>query len=205
MKSKNIVTVFMLAALFLTVGCDNSLFPRGENGDIEENYPPNGNEDKDSISALLVGSWNVVQFAYTSDGKTISKITDVSPPSVNRGTQNIVRISEISSDEWRNLYERLSYYWAESPWVELPPFDERVSLILGFRPDELFYSISDNLLNFNLITSDILVLVTYTDEEHQILHALQNTHNFVVKENELMIYFTGLEDKNLLILRRREL
>jgi len=37
MKVKIKITAFMLAALFLTVGCDNSLFPRGGNGNGEKN------------------------------------------------------------------------------------------------------------------------------------------------------------------------
>jgi hypothetical protein len=49
------------------------------------------------------------------------------------------------------------------------------------------------------------VIVSWTDEEMEIANALQNAYKFVIKNNELMIYFTGNETKNLLILKNDKL
>ena len=40
-------------------------------------------------------------------------------------------------------------------------------------------------------------------EEKDIVSALVKAHTFVVKDDELIIYFTGMDGKNLLILKKR--
>jgi hypothetical protein len=47
------------------------------------------------------------------------------------------------------------------------------------------------------------VIVPWTNCEMEIANALQNAYKFVIKGNELVIYFTGSDNKNLLILKKR--
>ena len=46
-------------------------------------------------------------------------------------------------------------------------------------------------------------LMSGTPEEDNIVKALMNVYSFVIKDNELMLYFEGTEVKNLLILKKR--
>jgi|GEM_PF-5571390 len=59
MKTKNLITIFLLAGLFLIAGCDNSTPPyKNGNGDIEESYPPNNGNGDDKEDELGNGNGN---------------------------------------------------------------------------------------------------------------------------------------------------
>jgi hypothetical protein len=45
--------------------------------------------------------------------------------------------------------------------------------------------------------------LTRTDEILDVEFALKNTYGFIIKDDELIIYFTGEENKNLLIIKKR--
>jgi hypothetical protein len=64
------------------------------------------------------------------------------------------------------------------------------------------YSISNNLIELTLRGSTY-VYVQPPHEEYDITTALMNAYSFVIKGNELIIYFTGVENKNLLILKKQ--
>ena len=67
-----------------------------------------------------------------------------------------------------------------------------------------FYSISGNLMSFSKFSDSMYQLMLHeTDEGYEVLNALMNAHSFVIKGNELIIYFTGVDNKNLLILKKR--
>jgi len=46
------------------------------------------------------------------------------------------------------------------------------------------------------------VMVQWNDNEKEVKNILMNTYSFVMKGDELIIYFTGVKNKNLLILRQ---
>ena len=73
-----------------------------------------------------------------------------------------------------------------------------------FNPCLCIYSSSGNLLKYIQEKSTCFaVLIQYTDDEQKIADALRNTYSFVIKGNELIIHFTGVENRNLLILKKR--
>lgn len=63
------------------------------------------------------------------------------------------------------------------------------------------YSISAGLIDISLIYQPTYAGVF--PEEEDIANALANAYSFTVKDNELIIYFTGTEKKNLLILKKQ--
>jgi hypothetical protein len=69
----------------------------------------------------------------------------------------------------------------------------------------LFYSISENLTSYITAQFPYYVNITLTNEGHTVLNALKNAYSFVIRGDELMVYFTGEKNKNLLILKKREL
>jgi hypothetical protein len=57
-----------------------------------------------------------------------------------------------------------------------------------------------------LIDISLICQPTYAGilpEEEDIANALENAYSFTIKDRELMIYFTGTEDVNLLISEKR--
>ena len=68
--------------------------------------------------------------------------------------------------------------------------------------NEIFYehSISGNLIKLTMRGSTFILP---PQEEIDICEALKNAYSFAIKDNELMIYFTGIENKNLLIFKKR--
>jgi len=79
--------------------------------------------------------------------------------------------------------------------------DERLGVVM-FACCGYHYSRINNLINY--IKSDCFaVLIPLTDDDLLIYEALKSTYCFVTKGNELIIHFTGIENKNLLILKKR--
>jgi len=122
----------------------------------------------------LNGVWDCVRFAYTADGNTISEVAAIS-----KGELTIPAFfTDKIEDTWRLSYVNDIWY------------------TYSFSSS----SLSDNLLTLNLAGSTI---VGAPPEEDEIDMALENAYSFVIKGNELMIYFIGVENKNLLILEKR--
>ncbi|GHT68708.1 hypothetical protein AGMMS50239_34360 [Bacteroidia bacterium] len=69
--------------------------------------------------------------------------------------------------------------------------------------NEIFYnhSLSGNLIQLTMNGS---TFVMPPQEEINICEALENAYSFAIKDNELMIYFTGDDNKNLLILKNNK-
>ena len=69
--------------------------------------------------------------------------------------------------------------------------------------NEIFYdhSLSGNLITLTASGSSFAMP---PQEETDICEALANAYRFTIKDNELMVYFTGDENKNLLIFKRVE-
>jgi len=191
MKKTYFVTAFLLILVVSFVSCNEKNIDKLLSDDqISANLARSGSFDP----ALLVGEWNIVRFAYTADGKSFSDVATVSSASLS------VRDT----------------------------FDENHARDCGFNPEYLdigvilsvwnssgyFGSLSGYLINFKFCGST-LVYVAPPHEEFDIGFAIDNARSFVIRGDELIIYFKGddegwkdffkfQENKNLLILERRE-
>ena len=76
------------------------------------------------------------------------------------------------------------------------------NLWLVYHTHEHHYDclISSHLISLSLNGSTFVML---TPEEMDITYSLENAYGFVMKADELMIYFTGVDSKNLLILKKK--
>ena len=128
-----------------------------------------------SDSALLIGEWGFVAYAYTEDGIAISNI-----PSKPKGNLQI-KDAEVNSFErqWEFRYENASYYecYLSGGLVEL----RFRSVTLLPVPDE---DEEENEANFS--------------------KAFDGVYSYVIKDDKLIIYFTGSSDRNLLIFRKQQ-
>ena len=137
---------------------------------------------------LLIGEWDLIKFAYTADGKKISDIAVISKVAIRRVDVNGSPINRLIIYDYDSKdYDGIDV--PSGPWV--------------FWPYYLHYSISGNLINYLKEDSYIYVMDTFTDEGYDVLNVLMNTYSFVIKGKELIIQFTGEDDKNLLILKKR--
>jgi len=136
---------------------------------------------------LLVGEWEFIKFAYTADGKIISNEKTISKLSVvNHPHTKIMKI--LNDDPMQYISEAIPDL--SGPWV--------------FMNNYLFYSISNNLMNFSRLSDHSYAIDLHvTDEGKEVLNALKAAYSFVIKGNELIIHFKRIENKNLIILQKR--
>ena len=131
-----------------------------------------------SNQELLFGEWNCTQFAYTPDGNTISKVADI-----NTGDQREGRLIRISN---------------EGLWLTTTDI-----LIRPPRPHfeiQFDCSITGNLIGLSIgFNYPFLYL---PPGEIDVAFALINAYSFVITEDELIIYFTGTDNRNLLIFKK---
>jgi len=157
----------------------------GKEMDIElvvKNLSINGNNDP----ALLIGEWELFKFAYTANGEKISNERDIADLALLWGDK-VLRIS----------YEDPLQYIKDAPPDLFGPF----YILNSYH----FYSISDNKMTFSKYSDSTFGIdIHITDEGFNVLNALKNTYSFVIQGNELIIYFTGMEDRNLLILKKNK-
>jgi hypothetical protein len=125
-------------------------------------------------AALLIGKWDCIKFAYTADG---IKISDVS--AINGATLEIPVVATPVEHDTEN---RWKLDCVNSTWF--------------------ICSISGNLIDL-MQRGSTYVGIPPDHEENHITNALTNAYGFVIKEDELIIYFTGVKDQNLLILKKR--
>jgi hypothetical protein len=136
--------------------------------------------------ALLIGEWDCVKFAYTADGNEISDVKDISNLGQLAYGWYKIRIRDDDPTQ----------YISDAPPGLFGP--------LSFGVQNLFYSISGGLMHFSRFSDYVFqILLPETEEVHDVLYALRNTYSFVIRNNELIIHFTGAENKNLLILKKR--
>jgi len=124
---------------------------------------------------LLIGEWACIAFAYTTDGNEISNETALSGGKLTIPVASTPKnYSENREDLWRLHYYN-SYWWS--------------------------CSLSGNSIKLTLL---LYTKINVVPEERDITVALKNAYSFVIKGDELIIYFTGVEDKNLLILKKND-
>ena len=172
-RARGAYTILCIVWLLLTGSCQSFLESHEE---IASNLSKKGGIDY----ALLIGEWEPVRFAYTADGK---------------GITNVKTISEIvSNNPWHDvvvIYDNNDAALGQPfPW--------------GCLNRTFYYFIDGNRIRFSRSSErGFGIVLQITDEGDAVLNALKNTYSFVVKDNELIIHFTGIEHRNLLILKER--
>ena len=130
----------------------------------------------------LTGEWDYVEFAYT-DGHTISDVAQISKGGLKIPVTAVAHYNgELlppTGDGWN------SFHGANTYWFVCSISGNTIKLISG--PSTQVYAMDPDERR----------------EESDISSALINAHSFDVKGNELLIHFTGDENKNLLIAKKR--
>jgi len=127
-------------------------------------------------TTFLIGKWDVVKLAYTANGNEISDVTAISKAILTIPIA-ITPIENYLQDRWK--LDCVNSIWFVS-------------------------SLSDNLIELAMCGSTF-VYVPDEHEENHIVSALTNAYSFVIIDDELIIYFIGIEDRNLLILKNNKL
>ena len=170
---KNLIFIFLAMVVLGCWSCENKTLSEPLS---DEQIASNFAKNGKTDPELLIGEWDCTNFAYTADGNTISCVSQILNCAVN-----IRKAFSLTDDE-------------------LPGYD--ISVL--FKSCSYPYSISSEYLNYIVEKSACYaILIQYANDEIGVDHALKNTYSFVIKGNELTIYFTGLKDKNLLILKKR--
>jgi hypothetical protein len=139
---------------------------------------------------LLFRGWVLTKFAYTADGKKISNVVAITDLGV--GTTLYLPISDDS-------------YWDREDLIRsfaLTDLPSGLIVFFHFYPMDFLCSITDNLITYHADCQFIKAGINYSDQGWDVYKALQNIYSFVVKDNELIIDFTGDENKNLLFLKK---
>ena len=150
---------------------------------------------------LLLGMWKPVYFAYTDDGKQISERKDVAisldctVEITDRGTDDglIFTFFEI----YRMLYTTSSYF-ARLTTKQYVYIGAGMYNGAGLQYDT--FNGLDNMIA-NTIGPDFK-RVELNYGELNIYTVLEKAYGFVIRKDELFIYFTGNKNVNLLILKK---
>ena len=140
---------------------------------------------------LLIGEWDCIKFAYTADGSKISGAVAIS--------EGRLTIPSVPTPIENNGYE---------PWTLVREVSNR-----------FICSLDGNLIKLRCIGYTSYLYIMPPHEMYDIILALENVYNFVIKGDDLIFYFTGIEkdltgenshyytekikNKNLLILKKR--
>ena len=137
--------------------------------------------DKDSI----FGKWEIMKFAYSDKGQKISNETLI---------QNEVK------------YYMVPYIDVGQTHGSLEGNLEFSTTAISWAYGCYYYSIDGSSMNCleSRYPSYVYLKFRETETWKDIDHALSNTKSYAIQGNELRIYFTGLNDKNLLILKKMQ-
>ena len=128
----------------------------------------------DIDSTSLVGEWKCIKFAYTTNGDAILDVASISTGNLTIPIAS-TPIENTLEDRWCLSHTNQNWY---------------------------ICSLSNNLIDL-IITLNGSTYVMPSLEEIDITFALENAYSFVIRDDELIIYFRGGENKNLLILKRK--
>ena len=193
-KQKGAIVILCIAWMFLFWSCRN----KNEADDqlpeplSDELISLNLSENGVNATDLLIGEWEINSFAYTADGRKISKVTSISNVAVGMTLNHIYMSVPIE--------EFLISNHASEPWLCM--YDLSSILIFDFAYSSLLYSLSENLMNYITRYSPWTISVSFTEDGKDVINALMHAYSFVVKGDQLMIQFTGVEKRNLLILTK---
>ena len=152
---------------------------------------------------LLIGEWELLKFAYTADGNLFSDMVDIpiSPDFDIKwiASQNGISIDEAiymlkpklqipnppitpPEDEWY-FWDDLNEYWVENSVV--------LWRLYVCNASTWICSLSDNIVNLKLYSTT--KMGCSNSAESDIMFALSNACSFVIRDNELLIFFSGIE------------
>ena len=191
----------------------------------DEQITLNLSENENNDPELLIGEWNIVEFAYTTDGKKILDVTNI-PIDPDYDLEWIASQNGISIDEAIDILK---------PKLEIPnppntpPEDEWIYSngvnqvenadvlwrLHACNSSTWICSLYGNLIRLKANGSTMKYCPN--SAESDIMFALSNAYSFFIKSNELIIYFTGnekldtiqkkefkiIKNHNLLILKKR--
>ena len=164
---RQVIVLILIGILCVTCQSKNEANQTLSDEQISFNLSKDGKIDP----TLLIGEWNLVKFAHTTDGKKTSDVVDIS-----RG-RLIIPFAPTPIE--KNEDERWRLDHSNSNWF--------------------ICSLNENLIKLELRGSTYML---GTPEEDEIVNAFINAYSFVIKDEKLIIYFAGVENKNLLILKR---
>ena len=154
-------------------------FPSSFFDDIAFNLSKEGSSDP----ALLVGKWDCIRYAYTEDGKTIS----------NSESFPFNYYFEIGDEVSKNL--------ASTSWIWTFSNESTIFLVhYALSPDFNLIKINAYQMTFNLLVLEMYEMIY---GENGIVTNLFNACSYVIKGDELFIYFTGSKQNNLLIFKKK--
>ena len=118
---------------------------------------------------LLIGEWEAIKFAYTADGNKISDVVEI-------------------TDGWLTI-----------PVATTPIVDDGTGQWVLCVVNAIMYSssIEGNFIEL-LRKGSTYVYVVSPHLEYDLEYAFDNAYSFVIKGNELIIYFRKTEDKEIL-------
>ena len=188
------VTVLILCVVctLLCWSCQNSedvlLEPLSDEM-ISSNLSENGKIDP----KLIIGEWEIKSFAYTKDGRKISNKKSVSNFIVGMPLINSITIEAPVKENLMSLCEYDTRFCMSE-----------FSSILSFQfsYETYFYGLYENLMSLRGGINPFAIMRTFTDDGYDVRNALQNAYCFVIKGDELLIQLTGVENRNLLILKK---
>jgi hypothetical protein len=128
----------------------------------------------------LIGKWIFKKFAYTADGNEISDLIDIYPLDFIDMPDNV---------KARLHYWTLSIPDLNRPWTARHVNQWRVEFLINGNLIQLgAYTITYALLNGS--------------REDRLLSYMSSAYSFVIKDDELLFFITGVEDTNLIIFKK---
>jgi len=185
MKTKNLILSISLISILSVITVCSCQYTNETSDPISDMISLNLSKDGKIDPELLIGEWDCIMFAYTADGC------------------NILNETALSCALWDG---RLTIPVVPTPKDYIVNGDILWEALWRFHyinSHHLSCSLSGNSIKLNLL----FATKKYDEpecikKEIDITTALKNAYSFVVKDNELIIYFTGVEDKNLLIFKK---
>lgn len=197
---KILIAIPCIVYLLFCLSCQNNdqpLIKPLSDEDISNNLLSMGDTNGSIDPELLIGEWEIVKFAYTADGKEFSNVAAIADVLLKGFIPYSNSVITILNED---LNKYLTNEYLTDEYLTEPP---SLSCCLIFFPKFFLYSISDNLISYYTDFHSMKIGNIYSDDGLNVYKALQNTHSFVIRGSELIIYFTGEKNKNLLFLRKR--
>ena len=138
---------------------------------ISSNLSESGKIDPE----LLIGEWDCIKFAYTADGNKISNVANISNCQVTVADAILWHEDEELLDHEFSVYFKVCSYPYSRSGNKIKIIHEKIACFA--------------------------INVPWTNVELEVSNSLKNANSFVIKGNELIIHFTGVKNKNLLILK----
>jgi hypothetical protein len=175
-------TVFYISSMMMALFCWSCQSNLDSPQDDENGIPLSDEEIASNLvkmgridPELLIGEWDAIKFAYTSDGKKISDVVNIKSAWLE------IPVAPTGSG-WEVYNDEADACKSSEAWG--------LGCINGSR---WLCSLSGNLIKF-LFCGTTKIGVPIQHEEWDIVYAFNNSCSFVIKGNELMIFFTEDEE-----------